>query len=192
MLSHASPTLTGTSQPAKMNYSSGEQINFVAPADLAPGQARIEVRDSSGALNEQHDSDNRASSARAIQANATGKGMAAALAYRLERWITSCGSGFSLSRAGALLAESLDVSDHRPLYLSLYGTGIRGASSIANLDVTIGGVPVPVEYAGPQRQFAGLDQVNLHLPRSLNGKGETDLVLTVDGVAANTIRIGIH
>ena len=84
------------------------------------------------------------------------------------------------------------MSDNRPLYLSLYGTGIRGASSIANLHVTIGGVPVPVEYAGPQRQFAGLDQVNLHLPPSLNGKGETDLVLTVDGVAANTIRIGIH
>ncbi|MBL8168727.1 MAG: hypothetical protein JNJ50_11265, partial [Acidobacteria bacterium] len=39
--------------------------------------------------------------------------------------------------------------------------------------------------------FVGLDQINVPLPRSLAGRGEVDVVMTVDGVAANTIRIRI-
>jgi len=58
--------------------------------------------------------------------------------------------------------------------------------------VRIGGQSAEVLYAGPQGAFVGLDQVNLRLARSLAGLGEADLVLTVDGKAANTVRIGIR
>jgi uncharacterized protein (TIGR03437 family) len=58
--------------------------------------------------------------------------------------------------------------------------------------VTIGSTEVPVRYAGPQSQFPGLDQVNVQLPGSLRGQGEMDLNLSVDGIAANTVRIGIR
>jgi hypothetical protein len=44
---------------------------------------------------------------------------------------------------------------------------------------------------GAQGDFAGLDQVNIQIPRSLAGRGEVDLILTVDGVAANVVRISI-
>ena len=37
----------------------------------------------------------------------------------------------------------------------------------------------------------GLDQVNLRVPRSLIGRGEVDVVLTVDGKIANTLRVNI-
>ena len=40
-------------------------------------------------------------------------------------------------------------------------------------------------------RYFGLDQVNVKLPKSLRGRGEVDVVLTVDGVAANT-REGEH
>ena len=45
----------------------------------------------------------------------------------------------------------------------------------------------------PERKaaFAGLDQVNLLLPRSLAGRGDVDVALTVDGKAANIVRINI-
>jgi uncharacterized protein (TIGR03437 family) len=83
----------------------------------------------------------------------------------------------------------MEVSDDRPVYLSLYGTGIRSGGAVS---VSIGGTAVRVTYAGAQGEFAGLDQINVRLSGSLRGKGEADLVLTVDGAAANTVRIGIR
>jgi len=39
--------------------------------------------------------------------------------------------------------------------------------------------------------MVGLDQVNVLIPRSLIGRGEVDVVLTVDGKPANTVRVAI-
>jgi uncharacterized protein (TIGR03437 family) len=76
--------------------------------------------------------------------------------------------------------------------LSLFGTGIRNRTSLGNVGVTINGIAVPAQYAGPQSQFPGLDQVNVGLPLNLRGSGETDLILTVDGQPANTVRVNIQ
>ncbi len=46
-------------------------------------------------------------------------------------------------------------------------------------------------YAGLQGDFFGLDQVNVRIPRSLIGRGEVDIVLTVDGKVANTVKVWI-
>lgn len=85
--------------------------------------------------------------------------------------------------------RQLDVTAASEVYLELYGTGWRNHSGLANVSVTVGGVAVPVLYAGPQPQFVGLDQLNMQLPRSLAGRGAVDLVLTVDGKAANTVSL---
>jgi uncharacterized protein (TIGR03437 family) len=61
-----------------------------------------------------------------------------------------------------------------PVYLSLYGTGIRGAASGA-VYVLINGASVPVLYAGPQPTYPGLDQINVALPASLAGAGEVQV-----------------
>jgi uncharacterized protein (TIGR03437 family) len=50
---------------------------------------------------------------------------------------------------------------------------------------------VPVSYAGAQSQFAGLDQVNVLLPRVLAGTGVTNIVLSAGGKAANTVYVSI-
>src|SRR5262249_15672649 len=52
------------------------------------------------------------------------------------------------------------------VYLSLYGTGIRGAAQ-NRVTVKVQGMDVPVFYAGAQPDFVGLDQVNILLPREL-------------------------
>jgi uncharacterized protein (TIGR03437 family) len=44
-------------------------------------------------------------------------------------------------------------------------------------------------YVGPQLTFDGLDQINVRLPRTLAGKGEVDLAVTVDDKLANTTRL---
>jgi hypothetical protein len=46
--------------------------------------------------------------------------------------------------------------------------GNRG--SLANVSVKIGAMDLPVDYAGAPSVFAGLDQVNVRLPRSLAGQ----------------------
>jgi uncharacterized protein (TIGR03437 family) len=71
------------------------------------------------------------------------------------------------------------------LFLALYGTGVRGA----NASVNIAGVDLPVQYAGPQSQYPGLDQVNVELPPSLAGAGQVNVTVTIDGVAANAVAI---
>jgi uncharacterized protein (TIGR03437 family) len=55
--------------------------------------------------------------------------------------------------------------------------------------VNIAGVDLPVQYAGPQSQYPGLDQVNVELPPSLAGAGQVNVTVTIDGVAANTVAI---
>jgi uncharacterized protein (TIGR03437 family) len=48
-----------------------------------------------------------------------------------------------------------------------------------------------VLFADPAPGFIGLDQVNLPIPRSLAGRGEVDVVVTVEGKVANTVKINI-
>jgi uncharacterized protein (TIGR03437 family) len=60
------------------------------------------------------------------------------------------------------------------------------------VSATVGGEPVIVQYAGPQNEFEGLDQVNLLLPRTLAGRGEADVNLWVDGRLANAVSIWLQ
>jgi len=60
--------------------------------------------------------------------------------------------------------------DSDQLFLVLFGTGMRFRSSLSNVSVKIGGIDAPVEYAGPQGEFAGLDQINVRLPRCWQGE----------------------
>jgi uncharacterized protein (TIGR03437 family) len=57
-----------------------------------------------------------------------------------------------------------------PGYLSLYGTGFAQAVA-SESSCTIGSVDAQIAYVGPEIQIAGLDQVNLLLPKSLAGFG---------------------
>jgi uncharacterized protein (TIGR03437 family) len=71
------------------------------------------------------------------------------------------------------------------VFLTLYGTGLRNRSSLVKVSVKIGGINAPVQYAGPQGEYAGMDQVNVRLPRLLAGHGQARVDLTVDGQVAN-------
>ena len=57
----------------------------------------------------------------------------------------------------------------------------------------MGGERVGVFGPVAQPQFVGLDQANLGpLPRSLIGRGEVDIILTVDGKTANAVTVNIQ
>jgi uncharacterized protein (TIGR03437 family) len=180
----------GTTRPATVLFSSSEQVNFVVPRGSAIGEARIAVHDAAGMLVSTSNGQIQRVAPGLFTANATGRGVAAASAIRVEinRLHTNL-PVFRCNGPALCIAELVEVSEDRPVYVSLFGTGIRSGSSVA---VSIGGVAVPVLYAGPQVEFDGLDQINVRLPGTLRGKGEVDVVLTVDGVSSTAVRIGIR
>ena len=73
--------------------------------------------------------------------------------------------------------------------LVLYGTGFNGAKQVT---ATIGGVSVPVAYAGPQGTYSGLDQINLLLPQSLIGRGKVDVIVTAAGKPSNPVNVVVR
>ena len=73
------------------------------------------------------------------------------------------------------------------LVLILYGTGFTQVSGLNRVTLTIGTQSVPVQYAGPQNQFPGLDQINAELPFSLAGKGDVTVAVTVESKPANSL-----
>jgi uncharacterized protein (TIGR03437 family) len=49
-----------------------------------------------------------------------------------------------------------------------------------------------VLYAGPQNQYAGLDQINVPLVLSLRGSGMANIVVKVNQHQANTVTVDIQ
>ena len=76
--------------------------------------------------------------------------------------------------------------------LTLYGTGVRHRADLANVKVKIGGIDAVVDYADKQGQFFGLDQINVRVPKSLLGRGEVAVEVSVDGKAANPVRVSVR
>jgi uncharacterized protein (TIGR03437 family) len=72
------------------------------------------------------------------------------------------------------------------VFVQLYGSGIRRAKKVA---LQIEGTAIGVAYSGPQGGFAGLDQINAELPRTLAGAGKTQVVVTADGIPANPLTL---
>jgi uncharacterized protein (TIGR03437 family) len=127
-------------------------------------------------------------------ADATGRGLAAAQVLRIKA--DNSQQYEPVTRFDAAQNKFVAVPiDFGPstdqVFLVLYATGLRYRSALAAVTARIGGVDAQVSYAGTQGSFVGLDQANLRLPRSLAGRGEVDVVLTVDGQTANTVRVNI-
>ena len=75
-------------------------------------------------------------------------------------------------------------------YVALFGTGMRFSST--PMKIAIGGVEIDPLFFGPQGFLEGVDQINLQIPQSLAGKGDADLVLTLDGKTSNTVKLRIR
>ncbi|MDW8129301.1 MAG: CotH kinase family protein [Bryobacterales bacterium] len=183
----------GTRHAAALYFVSPEQLNFLVPGGIAAGKARVEIRRPDGSLLSA-DTLIDAAAPGLFSADSTGKGLGVMAAVS--------GAGTSQTwtpvyeyDAGArkFAAKPVKLSPSGPeVYLVLYGTGIRHAKA-ADLTATVGGVGVPIAYAGPQGQYAGVDQVNLGpLPASLAGKGEVSVVVAAGRFKSNAVTLVIE
>lgn len=152
---------------------SGTQVNFQIPPNAANGLATVRIGTASGAVVI------APVAPQIFTANGSGSGLPAALITRVVPFYQA---------TMALTSAPVDLSGGGPVYLTLYGTGIRGATQ-ASVSCTINKTPVPISYAGPQGVFAGLDQVNVLLPASLQGSGTVPVTVTVAGRISNTVSV---
>ena len=75
-------------------------------------------------------------------------------------------------------------------------TRLRGVSSYGAIDFDVPenvsiGENVAALYAGPS-QFAGLDQVNISVPRSLRGSGDVAIAVSIAGLSFNAVTVNIR
>lgn len=177
----------GVARPAPLFYVSPGQINYEIPAGTPVGAATVAITPQSGVTQTE-----------AIQIGRVSPGLFSLNSSGLvAAWVLPVISGvqqllqpvYQISGGSVVaLPVSLGPSTEQ-VYLELYGTGIRNATTVT---VTVGGLSVPVLFAGAA-SFEGEDQINIGpLPASLAGAGSVDIVLVADGLMANTVNMTIQ
>jgi uncharacterized protein (TIGR03437 family) len=174
----------GAQRTAPLYFVSPVQVNFVMPAGMAAGMARVEVRSAGTAWGR---------GVVTVAEAAPGLFFAAVrgsnLAVGHAVYVRTDGPAWEpLVAAGG--ANAVDVRAGE-VYLVLYGTGMRAGAASAR--AAIGGVSVAVLYVAAQSEFAGLDQVGLGpLPSALAGRGAVPVAVEIAGQAANAVEVAIR
>ncbi len=179
----------GRDYQAPLFFVAAGQINYVMPR-AATGQATVTITSGNGQIS-RGTVTIRATAPGMFTANASGTGLPAAVVLRLRAngaQVFEPVARFDAS-TNRFVAVPIDFgAPDDQIFLVLYGTGMRYRSSAS---ATIGGLNSEVLYAG-ESSFIGLDQANLRLSRNLAGRGEVEVVLTVDGVTANRVRVSFR
>ncbi len=178
----------GVERVAPLLYVSPSQINYQVPAGLVTGEGSVTVRQNGNIV---------ASGLLQITSitpglfafEANGRGPAAAQAQRVKSDNAQSFEAVAAFDTAQNRAVTIPIDlNSDQVYLVLYGTGIRLRSSLTNVTASIGATSLPLTYAGAQGSFAGLDQANILLPRTMIGRGEVDVTLNVDGKISNVVR----
>jgi uncharacterized protein (TIGR03437 family) len=182
----------GAVRPAPLFFASPGQINFLIPTGTGAGLATITVvRGDNTVGTSSVRIDSVAPSL--FAANADGRGLAVAVALRIKA--NGAQSFEPIAQfnetTGRFEAVSLDLGPPGDqVFLAAFGSGLRGRTNNNNLAL-IGGADAEVVFVGAQGELAGLDQANLRIPRSLIGRGEVNVFLTVDNKRANVVTLNI-
>jgi len=179
----------GVERDAPLFFVSPSQVNFQAPAGLSVGIAELSIFKGAELVGVGSVPIVKASPG-LFSANSDGQGLPAALLLRVR------GDGQfyePLMRYDPQQQQFIPVPidlgpDGDQVFLILYGTGFR-YSGEAGVRVIIGDEDADVSYAGAAPGYAGLDQANVRVPRSLIGKGEVTIELTANNRSANAATI---
>ena len=86
----------------------------------------------------------------------------------------------------------IDLGLDTPVYLTLYGTGIRNRSSLDNVLVTINGISVPALMQARSLNSPDWIRSTCRSRCALRGSGVADVVLKIDHHQANTVTVDIQ
>lgn len=178
---------SGDTQAAELLYVSPSQINFAVPSGLAAGSVTAMVL--GGGATQTTTFTLSAVAPGIFTVNGTGAGAPAADVYTAVGSTETIGFAFTCGGGGCVPAPIVVNGAGFTVYLVLYGTGIRNASSVT---ATAGSTSLPVAFHGAAPGFTGLDQINIQLPSSLAGAGIITVQLVADGLNANPVQISIQ
>ncbi len=180
---------------APLFFVSAGQINFQVPVGTAAGRAKVALRRADGTT-VNGELLVKSVAPGLFSANANGQGLGAIVGLRVnaagaQTYFAATNYDTAQQKAVAVPVNLGAATDQ--VHLLLFGTGIRGVAALADVKVEVNGTAVPVTFAGAQGDLAGLDQVNIGpLPRSLAGRGEVTIVLTVDNKRCNRVTVTIQ
>lgn len=184
----------GVERLAPLFFVSPNQINLLIPPGTATGAARLTVTPKDGPMISAVVQIEAAAPA-LFTATASGQGLAAAIALRIKQDGTQLFervADFDVAQQ-RFVAVPIDLGAATDqTYLLLFGTGLRGRSNLDAVQIRIGGLAIAPQSVGAQGDLVGLDQINLPLPRSLAGRGEVTIEMTVDGLIANPVTVSIR
>jgi uncharacterized protein (TIGR03437 family) len=184
----------GTARPAQLFYVSPTQVNYLIPANTAPGLATVTIA-AGGDVTATGQIEILPVAPALFTVNANSL-VAANVLLVSQNGDQTYESIYQTDQNGNITALPIDFgSATDTVYLLLYGTGIRNLTSLSAVTATVGwSLNAPVTYAGPQCCYVGLDQVNLQLPRSLAASTPftTVLQLTMDGQPSNQVTLLIQ
>jgi uncharacterized protein (TIGR03437 family) len=175
---------------------SPSQVNALIPGDLEPGYASVAlIKEAGGGAHCFTYLEPLAPAFFGVALNNTEYAAATALRVHADgtQTVESLISADQATGELTPLPLNLGVPTDQ-LYLSLYGTGFRGASA-ESASLSWAGEETSVLYVGPQGQVAGLDQINIPIPQSSGGQTFVDVQVFVKNpvggypVRTNTVRV---
>jgi uncharacterized protein (TIGR03437 family) len=178
----------GVARLAPLFYVSASQINYEIPAGTATGTATVSIQNQNGTTQTANIQIGNVSPGIFALNSA---GLVAALVLPVTSGQQQPVQPVYQITSGSVLPLPINLGPStEEVYVEMYGTGIRNANSVT---ATVGGLSVPVLFAGAAPGFAGEDQVNIGpLPRPLAGMGNVNIILTADGHQANIVTVTIH
>lgn len=187
----AGTTVRINGELAQLFLVSPGQVNFLVPASVPLGAQNIVITAGTGMVARGTVQIARAAPG-LFTANANGGGVPAAVALRVKADGTQSLEPVADFSQAPFRTRPLELGpESDQLYLILFGTGIRGRANLTEVAARIGGVNARVDFAGAQG-LAGLDQVNVLLPRELRERGRVNLALNLTGAGvANLVEVEI-
>ena len=184
---------TKAANSAGLFMASQGQVNFEIPATAAVGLGMATVTSSSGSKTTGNVLISNVAPA-FFAANENGTGVAAGEVLYYPATGSSTYTFTYAAGSGGYVTNPIVLAPTTKVFLVLYGTGFRRHSPNP-VEATVGGVKVPVTYAGVVAGYVGLDQINIGpLPQTLagTGKGDVNVSVVVDGVPANTVTVNFQ
>lgn len=177
---------SGTIHAAAINYASPLQVNYRVPEAAATGFATVTITAggvaTTGAIN-------ISAAYPSLFFNFNGEYTAAGYLTRVRNGVIA-NEPFTQTVNGTVVPLPIDLGPETDqVFLILFGSGIGKSGTASTVSVNLGGVNVTPSYMGAQGTWAGLDQFNVPIPRSLIGKGKVDVTVTVNGKVSNTVNV---
>jgi uncharacterized protein (TIGR03437 family) len=182
---------------ARLFFISPTQVNYLIPPETPIGPAKVRITLLSNSSDYSISIQDVVISPVApgiFTANSNGRGVPAAVVLRVKA------DGLQVYEPVAVFDQTQNQFIPRPIdlgpegeqvFMILFGTGFSYRSALSNTNVAFGGENAQVLFAGPRGNLLGLDQLNAVLPRTLAGRGNVDVVVTVDGKPTNTVGINV-